>query len=57
MKYLLIANEDGLYQGKNGKKYDLLECNNAVGPRAAEFVDFANLKKAKEYYGLTEIEA
>ena len=54
MKYLLIETEDGIYT-KGGKKYDVLECHEAIGPRASEFVEFANLEQAKKHYGLTEL--
>lgn len=57
MKYLLIENEEGQYINKEtSKRYDVLECHEAIGPRANEFVEFANLKKAKEHYGLTKVE-
>lgn len=54
MKYLLIPNNEGKYT-KNGKNYDLLECNNAVGPRAHEFKEYNNLNNVIEYLGLTKI--
>lgn len=57
MKYLLIENEEGQYINKEqDKRYDLLECHEAIGPRASEFVEFANLEQAKKHYGLTELQ-
>lgn len=56
MKYLLIENEKGQYIGKDGKRYDILECEYAVGPRADGFVDFESLEEALKTWGLTEVE-
>ena len=55
MKYLLIENEDGIYT-KDNKKYDILECNNAIGPRASEFKEYKNLNNAIQCFGLTKTE-
>lgn len=55
MKYLLIENENGQYI-KDGKTYNILECNNAVGPRAADFKEYKNLNNAIRYFGLTKKE-
>lgn len=55
MKYLLIENEEGQYTDENGKKYDVLECHEAIGPRANEFVEFANLQEALDFWNLTKI--
>ena len=56
MKYLLIPNEEGQYINlEDNKRYDVLECHEAIGPRADEFVEFADLEEAKEYYNLTNI--
>lgn len=52
MKYLLIENEEGIY-AKNGKNYDILECNDVIGPRASEFKEYKNLNNAIRYFGLT----
>ncbi len=55
MKYLLIPNEEGQYINKEeGKRYDVLECHEAIGPRADEFVDFPNLQEALTFWNLTE---
>ncbi len=55
MKYLLIENEEGQYiNKKQDKHYDVLECHEAIGPRAGEFVEFANLEKALISWNLTE---
>lgn len=57
MKYLLIENEEGQYINKEqNKRYDVLECHNAVGPRAKDFVKFANLEEALKTWELTEVE-
>ena len=57
MKYLLIPNEDGQYINLyEGKRYDVLECHEAIGPRVEEFAEFANLQEAEQAYGLTKIE-
>lgn len=53
MKYLLIENEEGQYIKINGtERYDILECEYAVGPRADEFQEFDNLEQAMEAYGV-----
>ena len=55
MKYLLIPNEEGQYVNKEqNKRYDVLECHEAIGPRADEFVEFANLQEALVFWNLTE---
>lgn len=57
MKYLLIENDEGQYINKEtSKRYDVLECHEAIGPRADEFVEFANLKEALKTWGLVEVE-
>ena len=57
MKYLLIPNEEGPYINKEqDKRYDVLECHEAIGPRAKDFVEFENLEQAKKHYGLTELQ-
>ena len=57
MKYLLIPNKEGQYINKEqNKRYDVLECHQAIGPRASDFVEFENLEQAKEHYGLTELQ-
>lgn len=57
MKYLLIENEEGQYiNNDQNKRYDLLECHKATGPRADEFVEFESLEEAAAFYGLTKIE-
>ena len=57
MKYLLIENEEGQYINKEkGKRYDLLECHNAIGSRASEFVEFSNLDEAKTFWHLAKVE-
>lgn len=57
MKYLLIENDEGQYINKEqDKRYDVLECHEAVGPRADEFVEFESLEEAAAFYGLTKIE-
>lgn len=57
MKYLLIENEkEGQYINKEQEKcYDLLECHEAIGPRAKDFVDFANLQEACTTWKLTKL--
>lgn len=55
MKYLLIENPKGKYT-KNNKNYDILECNNVVGPRASDFKEYKNLNNAIRYFGLTKKE-
>ena len=56
MKYLLIPNDEGQYINKEeGKRYDVLECQEAIGPRADEFVEFANLEEALAFWHLSEI--
>ena len=54
MKYLLIANEEGEYI-KDSIRYNLLECNNVIGPRANDFKEYKNLNNAIKYFGLTKI--
>lgn len=55
MKYLLIPNDEGQYINKEeNKRYDVLECHEAIGPRADEFVEFANLQEALDFWHLTE---
>lgn len=57
MKYLLIPNKEGQYINKEqDKRYDVLECHEAIGPRAKDFVEFANLEEALAFWGLTEVE-
>lgn len=58
MKYLLIRNdEEGQYINKEeNKRYDILECHEVIGPRASEFIEFANLQEAKEFWKLAEVE-
>ena len=57
MKYLLIPNEEGQYVNKEqNKRYDVLECHEAIGPRADEFVEFESLEEAAAFYDLTKIE-
>ena len=56
MKYLLIENEEGQYiNNDQNKRYDLLECHKATGPRAKDFVEFENLQEAQTTYGLVKI--
>ena len=56
MKYLLIENDEGPYINKEeSKRYDMLECHEAIGPRADEFVEFENLEEALAFWNLTEI--
>ena len=56
MKYLLIPNDEGQYINiEEGKRYDVLECHEAIGPRADEFVEFANLEEALKFWNLTEV--
>ena len=55
MKYLLIPNEEGQYINKEeGKRYDVLECQEAIGPRADEFVEFSSLEETLFFWNLTE---
>ena len=55
MKYLLIENEEGQYiNNDQNKRYDLLECHKATGPRADEFVEFNSLEEALDFWHLTE---
>lgn len=54
MKYLLIEDEEGKYI-KEGKRYELLECNEVRGPKANEFKEYKNLNNAIKYLHLTEI--
>lgn len=57
MKYLLIPNDEGQYINKEqDKRYDVLECHEAIGPRADEFVEFNSLEEAETAYGLTKVE-
>ena len=57
MKYLLIENEEGKYIKINGtERYDILECEYAVGPRKDEFVEFESLEEAAAFYDLTKVE-
>lgn len=57
MKYLLIPNDEGQYINKEtSKRYDVLECHQAIGPRANEFVEFANLEQAKKHYDIIELQ-
>lgn len=55
-KYLLVENEEGQYKGKDGNRYNVIEAGWVVGPRADEFVEFANLEEAIKTWGLTEVE-
>ena len=56
MKYLLIENEEGQYIKINGtERYDILECHEAVGPRANEFVEFPTLQDALDFWELTPL--
>ena len=56
MKYILIPNDEGQYINKDeGKRYDVLECHEAIGPRADEFVEFENLQEALDFWHLTEV--
>ena len=51
MKYLLIENEEGQYIKINGtERYDILECHEAVGPRADDFQEYDNIEQAMEAY-------
>jgi len=51
MKYLLIENEEGQYINlEDNKRYDILECHEAIGPRADEFVEYDNLEQAMEAF-------
>lgn len=53
MKYLLIENEEGQYVKIDGtERYDILECHEAVGPRADDFQEFDNIEQAMEAYGV-----
>ena len=55
MKYLLIEKEIGRYLNEEqDKRYDIIECHEAIGPRASEFKEFDTLEHALEYYGLTD---
>lgn len=55
MKYLLIENEEGQYIEIDGtERYDILECHEAIGPRADEFKEFDNIEQAMEAYGVEE---
>lgn len=55
MKYLLIENEEGRYLNEEqDKRYDILECHEAIGPRADEFIEFENLQKSIEFYHLID---
>lgn len=56
MKTLLIIDENGQYQNKQGKRCNLLCCSWVKGERASEFKDFDTLEQAVEYYELTEVE-
>lgn len=52
MKYLLIEDVEGQYI-KDGKYYNILECNEAVGKRSHEFKEYKNLNNAIRYFGVT----
>jgi len=53
MKYLLIENKEGQYiKIDDTERYDILECEYAVGPRADEFQEYDNLEQAMEAYGM-----
>ena len=55
MKYLLIENEEGRYLNEEqDKRYDILECHEAVGPREDEFVEFENLQECIRFYHLID---
>lgn len=54
MKYLLIPNDEGQYINlENGKRYNVLECHEAIGSRANEFAEFENINEAKAHYNLS----
>ena len=55
MKYLLIEDKNGKYT-KDKKRYNILECNEAIGPRADCFKEYKNLNNAIRFFGLTKIE-
>ena len=55
MKYLLIENEEGQYIKIDGtERYDILECHEAIGPRADDFQEYDNIEQAMESYGVEE---
>lgn len=57
MKYLLIENEEGPYiNKKQNKRYDVLECHEAIGQRAKDFVEFENLEEALAFWNLELVE-
>ena len=57
MKYLLIENDEGQYINKEeGNRYDVLECHEAIGPRADEFVEFESLEEALAFWNLESVE-
>lgn len=58
MKYLLIENEEeGQFINKEtNKRYDVLECHEAIGPRANDFVQFESLEEALVFWNLEQIE-
>ncbi len=56
LKMLIVENEEGKYQGQDGKRYNLIYGTYAVGPRAKDFLEFDTLEKALESYGLTKVE-
>ena len=58
MKYLLIETEEGQYINKDtDKRCDVLECHEAGGPRAKDFVEFENLQEALESWRLEPVES
>ena len=56
MKILITENENGKYQNKEGKRFNILACTWVKGERAKDFEDFDTLEEAIEKYELTEVE-
>lgn len=55
MKILITETENGKYQNKKGKRFNILACTWVKGSRAKDFEDFDTLEEAIEHYGLTEV--
>lgn len=54
MKVLKIQDDKGKYINDKGERFNIIACKWVQGERAAEFTEFATLKHALEYYGLTD---
>lgn len=55
IKVLIVEDENGTYQDKDGKRFNLIYGSYVVGPRAKDFTEFESFEDMLDKTGLIEV--